>query len=361
MVHKQFKTLNQCCDYALKNRPQWVHSRSRQTIINNLAWPKKVWGNCSVEMIDWMAMDKLINTMKFQGRSPSTINKSISAVKTALLFCAQRHLIKEFPTCFAGARQYEPKRTPIVYTFDEVDAMVKYARSYEFMGRDDLADIILGLAWTGARRGEMLKLKVKDVDLDHGWLYIGRSFQNKAEKMVPVPIMPKLHKILEPRMKYKHKNALIFGDDWRTVDTLSYWFRENRALALPADKQYPLKQLRHTFCSALLMIDTPIDRVCDIMDHSSVEVTRRYARALGKQKSRDLVNLAKAYHSGELHRMQKVLTDEDRYALQRVSSSADVATDPQFQHDSLYNKDVLASADARKPFADVAELVDAHV
>ena len=174
----------------------------------------------------------------------------------------------------------------------------------------------------------MLKLKVKDVDLDHGWLYIGRSFQNKAEKMVPVPIMPKLHKILEPRMKYKHKNALIFGDDWRTVDTLSYWFRENRALALPVDKQYPLKQLRHTFCSALLMIDTPIDRVCDIMDHSSVEVTRRYARALGKQKSKDLVNLAKAYHSGELHQMQKVLTEEDRYALQRVSSSADVATDP---------------------------------
>lgn len=368
MVPKQFKTLNQCCDYALKNRPQWVHSRSRQTIINNLKWPKDVWGNCNVNMIDWMAMDKLINTMKFQGRSPSTINKSISAVKTALLFCAQRHLIKEFPTCFAGARQYESKQTPVVYTFDEVDAMVKYARSYEFMGREDLADIILGLAWTGARRGEMLKIKVKDVDLDHGWLYIGRSFLNKPEKMVPVPIMPKLHEILEKRMKYKHKNALIFGDDWETVDELSYWFKKNRSHALPVDKQYPMKQLRHTFCSALLMLDVPIDRVCDIMCHSSVEVTRRYARALGKQKSKDLVKLAEAYHSGELHRIQTVLTEEDRFALLSASQQiriqemkADVATDPQFQHDSLYNKDVLASADARKPFADVAELVDAHV
>lgn len=135
MANKQFRTLNQCIDYALKSRPQWVHSRSRQTIINNLAWPQKVWGNCAVSMIDWMAMDKLINTMKHQGLSPSTINKSISAVKTALLFCAQRHLIPEFPTCFVGARQHEPQQTPIVYTFDEVDAMVKYARSYEFMGR----------------------------------------------------------------------------------------------------------------------------------------------------------------------------------------------------------------------------------
>ena len=137
---------------------------------------------------------------------------------------------------------------------------------------------------------------------------------------------------------------------------------------MPVDKQYPMKQLRHTFCSALLMLDVPIDRVCDIMCHSSVEVTRRYARALGKQKSKDLVKLAEAYHSGELHQMQKVLTEEDRFALLSASQQiriqgmkAEVATDPQFQHDSLYNKDVLASADARKPFADVAELVDAHV
>ncbi len=362
MANKQFKTLNQCIDYALKSRPQWVHSRSRQTIINNLAWPQRVWGNCNVGMIDWMAMDKLINTMKSQGRSPSTINKSISAVKTALLFCAQRHLISEFPTCFVGARQHEPQQTPIVYTFDEVDAMVKYARSYEFMGREDLADIILALAWSGARRGEILQIKARDVDLEHGWLYIGRSFQNKASKIVPIPIMPKLQEVLAPRIKDKHKDALVFGDDWETVDTLDYWFKKNRSFALPQDKQYPLKQLRHTFCSALLMIDTPIDRVCDIMCHSSVEVTRRYARALGKQKSRDLVNLAKAYHSGELQKMQTVLTEEDRYAMARVhNTSADVAVDPQFQPTPSYNNGVFTSAGCRERSADVVELVDTHV
>ena len=361
MGNKQFKTLNQCIDYALKTRPEWVHSRSRQTIINNLKHPQKVWGNCNLSMIDWMAMDKLINTMKFNGLAPSTINKSISAIKTALLFCAKRHLIKEFPNCFEGARQYEPQMTPIVYTFDEVDAMVKYARSYELMGRDDLADIITALAWSGARRGEMLKIKVKDIDLEHGWLYIGRSFQNKASKIVSIPIMPKFQEILEPRLKGKHKDALVFGDDWETVHELRYWFNKNRALALPEDKQYPLKQLRHTFCSALLMIDTPIDRVCDIMCHSSVEVTRRYARALGKQKSRDLVNLAKAYHSGDLHKMQTVLTEDDRYALGKVGTTACVATDPQFQAIRYTNSEVYAPAGARNSSADVAELVDAHV
>jgi len=382
MGNKQFKTLNQCTDYALKTRPEWVHSRSRQTIINNLKHAQKAWGNCNVSMIDWMAIDKLVNQMKFKGKAPSTINKTLSAVKTALLFCAKRHLIKEFPNCFEGARQHEPQQTPIVFTFDEVDAMVKYARSYEFMGRDDLADIITALAWSGARRGEMLQLKVKDVDLEHGWLYIGRSFQNKCSKVVPVPIMPKFQEILEPRVKDQHKDALVFGDDWETVDELRYWFNKNRTHALPEDKQYSLKQLRHTFCSALLLIDTPIDRVCDIMCHSSVEVTRRYARALGKQKSRDLVNLAKAYHSGELQTMSKVLTDEDKFALQRVSqqiamdnyaiersvidrarfsSSADVATDPQFQPSSMYNNEVLTPAGARNSSADVAELVDAHV
>tara|TARA_R100000152_G_C6598541_1_gene56495 strand:- start:172 stop:504 length:333 start_codon:yes stop_codon:yes gene_type:complete len=110
------------------------------------------------------------------------------------------------------------------------------------------------------------------------------------------------------------------------------------------------------------MIDTPIDRVCDIMCHSSVEVTRRYARALGKQKSRDLVNLAKAYHSGELQKMQTVLTEEDRYAMARVhNTSADVAVDPQFQPTPSYNNGVFTSAGCRERSADVVELVDTHV
>ena len=40
---------------------------------------------------------------------------------------------------------------------------------------------------------------------------------------------------------------------------------------------------------------------------------------------------------------------------------ADVAADPQFQPSTSYNNEVFTSAGSRKPFADVAELVDAHV
>lgn len=364
MGNKQFKTLYQCTDYAFNNRPNWIHSRSRTTIYNNLAHPKRIWGDCSISMIDWIAIDKLINTMTSQGLSNSTINKSLSAIKTALTYCLQRKLIPEMPN-FTGARQPESCIDPVVYSFDEVDTMVSYARSYSMMGNNNLADIVMALAWTGARRGEILKIKAKDIDLERGWLYIGRSFLNKARKMVPIPIMPRLEEVLLPRIKDIPGEHLVFGADWRTVDTLDYAFKKNRSWALPEDKQYPLKQLRHSFCTALLTIGTPIDRVCDIMCHSSVEVTRRYARALSKQKSADLRNLAKAYHSGELKQMQQVLPQADKNALYNLEfgehNNAAVAPDPQFQHPSLYNNEVLTSAGPRNSSADVVKLVDTHV
>ena len=59
--------------------------------------------------------------------------------------------------------------------------------------------------------------------------------------------------------------------------------------------------------------------------------------------------------------MQTVLTDYHRYALGKGVTSAGVATDPQFQAIRYTNSEVYALDGARKPLADVAELVDAHV
>ena len=59
--------------------------------------------------------------------------------------------------------------------------------------------------------------------------------------------------------------------------------------------------------------------------------------------------------------MQTVLTEDARYALGKVVTSAGVATDPQFRAIGYTNFEVYAPAGARKPIADVAELVDAHV
>ena len=55
------------------------------------------------------------------------------------------------------------------------------------------------------------------------------------------------------------------------------------------------------------------------------------------------------------------ITEYDKYALGRVTTSAGVAADPQFQAISYTISEVYAPAGARNSSADVAELVDAHV
>ena len=59
--------------------------------------------------------------------------------------------------------------------------------------------------------------------------------------------------------------------------------------------------------------------------------------------------------------MQTALSKDSKYTLSKVLTSAGTATDPQFQAIRYTNSEVYALDGARKPLADVAELVDAHV
>ena len=59
--------------------------------------------------------------------------------------------------------------------------------------------------------------------------------------------------------------------------------------------------------------------------------------------------------------MQTALSKDSKYKLSKVLTSVGTATDPQFQAIRYTNSEVYTPHGARKPLADVAELVDAHV
>ena len=297
MRQKQFKTLNQCTNYARETRITWTRGGQANAVFHGLKWPEKVWGNPSVSSLDRRAVKRLIKEMVNAGCANSYVNKVVGYVRTALNECMNDGLV-EYNINWEGLRLPEGERQPLVYTFEEVDQMARSAR-VDF-DRHDLADIVIAYAWTGARRAELLKLAKKDIDWQRGLVLIGgrRDNENKPKKAVQIPIMKPLENILRPRCEDMPNDALIFGDDWRTVGTLRYWFEKVRDYSL--EKRYSLMHLRHTFCTALLDMDYPLDVVSDIMCHSSMEVTRRYARANNKRKRNALNKLESSYMDGTL-------------------------------------------------------------
>jgi len=149
-------------------------------------------------------------------------------------------------------------------------------------------------ALAGLRPGEALALQWDDVDLDSNEIHIQRQVRHgrvgvpKSGKDRHVPILPSLRAVLTawqkknrgeelvvPALRYPGKRGRARGRflNWRTVrDALS-----------DALKTCGLKNMtfyvagRHTFASQWVLAGNSIYRLKEIMGHSSVDVTARYA------------------------------------------------------------------------------------
>jgi len=133
---------------------------------------------------------------------------------------------------------------------------------------DRIYPIVVCALFTGMRRGEMLKLIWKDVNLEHNVLYVLESKNGRARE---IPIAPKLAKVLES-MSPADKDGRVFSV---TEDVLDKDFR--RALWVSGIRNFRFHDLRHTFASYFIMRTSDLPALQKILGHSSPVMTQRYA------------------------------------------------------------------------------------
>ena len=136
-----------------------------------------------------------------------------------------------------------------------------------------LQDLIRFALNTGLRVGEVFSLPWSNVDLKKGILTV---FSPKTEKLREVPINAETRKVLEAWCLGK-KNELVFYNPEtgkRFVD-----LKAGFALACTKAKIEGVTwhTLRHTFASRLVNSGVDIVTVKELLGHSSISVTMRYA------------------------------------------------------------------------------------
>lgn len=177
--------------------------------------------------------------------------------------------------------------------------------------------MLLTAGWTGLRVGELLALRLDDVDTTNKLIVVSRNatvsggrYKEGAPKTESgkriVPILPDAEKPiteLEDRAFFMHATYLFVGAGKRAsrmnnkgdrvtvkhagaigYSELSRELREACAIAVEQgviNEPFTWHSLRHTFCSALLSAGVPEDKVASWAGHSSSEVTKRvYSVAL---------------------------------------------------------------------------------
>jgi len=234
--------------------------------------------------------------MKSEGRTHSTINRQTTAIKAALQKAADWELIESNP--FAKLKLLKVDKNPVVRYLDHnemkrlKDALIarddkkrqgrinhnewlKARRRPELplIGEycDNITPLILLALNTGLRRGELLNLVWGDIDLKKSLLTVhGKGAKSGQTRHIPLNAQA-----LDVLKKHKGKvlpipSKPVFGQ---------HKFQKSFAGVLEKAKikKFRFHDLRHTFASHLVIAGVPLNTVRELLGHSDMKITLRYA------------------------------------------------------------------------------------
>jgi integrase/recombinase XerD len=174
---------------------------------------------------------------------------------------------------------------------------------------DDVRDraLILMLLRTGMRIGELLDLRVADIDLKERkvMIYLGEKnsrgrvvyFSEDAEEALMAWL-----RIRDPQREH------LFYSTVKKRDGLSITYVGARRIftkwlkkAGLEHKGYSLHRLRHTFASELLNAGLRLEVLQQLLGHSNIVETRRYARLTDKTREEEYFRAMALIEQGEIH------------------------------------------------------------
>lgn len=155
---------------------------------------------------------------------------------------------------------------------------------------DHLAPLVLLALNTGMRRGELFGLRWADVNLQGRTLKI-EAGNAKSRKARHLPLNAEAHAVLE-RWQRQGTTGLVFPSPagGRLGNIKSSWEAVCEAAWL---RDFRFHDLRHTFASRLVMAGVDLNTVRELLGHSDIRMTLRYAH-LAPQKLADAVALLSA-------------------------------------------------------------------
>lgn len=151
---------------------------------------------------------------------------------------------------------------------------------------------------TGLRIGELMALQWSDLDLVAGRVLVQRAIScgvlgtTKNGKEREVALSQQTAAMIRRARHLKGKWVFCSPDGQRLVRSQTkhplYRAWRRAGLATPEKKKIGWHVLRHTFASHLVMRGVPLKTVQELLGHSTIEMTMRYAH-LSPEVKRDAV------------------------------------------------------------------------
>jgi len=222
---------------------------------------------------------------------PRTINNVLYILRHLLVTAEKRGLLAHVP-------KFEWLRAPMRSKFD----FLTFEESGKLLsGPMNLWRLMVLVALrTGLRRGELLGLQWEDVDLDRSRIVVSRNFvlgkigTPKSGKSREVALG---HEVREALRTYRDAHGgreatgpVFCGPDGKTMSVHVARRGLKRITRAAGLRSVAWHTMRHTFASHLVMRGVPLRVVQELLGHSTILMTMRYAH-LAPEATQDAVRL----------------------------------------------------------------------
>lgn len=243
-----------------------------------------------------------IEKRKRDGVVPATINRELDTLSAAINY-ARTRWDWEIDNPVSGMSLREPEGRSRWISRSEADVLIREA---EKVSRSPhLADFIRLALNTGCRKNEMLQLSWDRVDFRENRLFLD-SEHTKSGKRRMVPLNEEARKALLGRARFRAEfcpdSTWVFAHkNGERVQFMQKGFQG--ACERAGIKDFHVHDLRHTCASWMVQLGVSLLEVRDVLGHSGIEMSERYAH-LAPGQSRLAVGaldrLRSGYADGEM-------------------------------------------------------------
>jgi integrase/recombinase XerD len=227
-------------------------------------------------------VEAFVECLQDRGLKPLSVENNLRQVKTFLRYLVQGKVI---PSEVLSRRISIKVPKPLPRAMDPLDVKRLVAVVQKVRDRA----MILVLLRTGIRIGELLNLRVSDVYLPERKIHLVVGEKNRTGRVVYLSV--DACRALQEWMRKRDagKPLLIYGQG---RSSLSYtaaraMFQRYLQKAGIGGKGYSLHGLRHTCATELLNAGMRIECLQQVLGHSNLEQTRRYARLTDKTREEE--------------------------------------------------------------------------
>lgn len=257
----------------------------------NKKWITPVLDDIPLMDIGYSEIEKIINSMRSDGKKPSSIKYVLSIISQVWAYARNKDVVTgEAPTKKFKISRLDNERTRFL-SKEEARTLLDELGKHSL----ELRDMAMLSLFCGLRAGEIFKLQWVDVDMQNGTILLRGT---KAGNSRYAFFTPEVHAIFSERIKARPQN-----DDYvfpatngkkrdrisktfsRVVDALGF----NEGVNDPKQKVV-FHSLRHTFASWLVQGQIPLYNVQRLMGHSEIRMTQRYSH-LSDESMRNAVNV----------------------------------------------------------------------